>query len=43
VQGIKFHPQKQMEIYTVAIDGTLCAWNYQNKTSKIFLETNEYR
>ncbi|XP_069683718.1 DNA damage-binding protein 2-like [Periplaneta americana] len=42
VQAIKFHPQKQMEIYTTAIDGTVCTWNYLNKTCKIFLETNNY-
>lgn len=42
VQGIKFHLQKEMEIYTTAIDGTVCAWNYLHKTCKILLQTNDY-
>ncbi|XP_023721030.1 DNA damage-binding protein 2-like [Cryptotermes secundus] len=42
VQGVKFHPQKEMEMYTIAMDGTLCAWNYLHKTCKIFLQINDY-
>ncbi|PSN31711.1 hypothetical protein C0J52_22072 [Blattella germanica] len=42
VQAIKFHPENEVEFYTASIDGQVVSRNFQDRTCKIFLETQDF-